>query len=159
MMPQNRFNQNQPGGFQNQPREFDERVVQINRVSKKTKGGNKRGFSALVVVGDRRGKVGVALGKAPDVASAIRKGMAKAKDNLYKIPKRGATIPHWVIGRQGAARVMLKPAPLGTGIIAGGTVRTVLEAAGIRDVVGKVLGSRNKINNIYATMNGLKELK
>ncbi len=149
----------QPNFYQNQPKEFEERVVQINRVSKKTKGGNKRGFSALVVIGNKKGKVGVSLGKASDVASAIKKGITQAKNDLHEISQKGTTIPHWVIGRQGAARVMLKPAPLGTGIIAGGTVRTVLEVAGIRDVVGKVLGSRNKINNVYATMNGLKELK
>jgi small subunit ribosomal protein S5 len=142
-----------------QPKEFDERVVQISRVSKKTKGGNKISFSALVVVGDRKGRVGAALGKAPDVSSAIRKAITQAKDDLYSVKLKGTTIPHWVIGQQGAARVMLKPAPLGTGVIAGGTVRNVLEVTGVRDIVGKVLGSRNKINNIYATMDGLKKLK
>lgn len=139
--------------------EFEEKVVQVNRVSKKTKGGNRISFSVLTVVGDQKGKVGVGMGKAPDVVSAIRKGLRRAKKHLIIVPMKGTTIPHQVRIKYGAARILLKPAPPGTGVIAGGPVRAVVEAVGIRDVVSKILGTRNKITNVYATMEALKKLK
>jgi len=143
----------------NEEREFEEKVVQVNRVSKKTKGGNRISFSVLTVVGDRKGRVGVGLGKAPDVVSAIRKGMARAKKNLVNVPMRGTTITHEVRIKRGAAKILLKPAPPGTGIIAGGPVRAVVEVAGIQDIVSKILGTTNKASNIYATIEALKRLK
>lgn len=139
--------------------ELEEKVVQISRVSKKTKGGNKISFSVLTVVGDKRGKVGVGLGKAPDVASAIRKGIRRAKKKMVVVPMRKSTIPRQVRVKFGAAKVLLKPAPPGTGVIAGGAVRAVVEVAGIRDVVSKILGTRNKATNVYATMEALKKLE
>jgi len=139
--------------------EFEEKVVQVNRVSKKTKGGNKIGFSVLVVVGDRKGRVGVGLGGAPDVSSAVRKASSYAKKHLFQVPLRGTTIPHMVYVKLGAAKVMLKPAPPGTGVIAGGAIRAVVEAAGIRDIVSKILGSKNQASNVYATMEALKKFK
>jgi len=139
--------------------EFDEKVVQINRVSKKTKGGNKIGFSVLMVVGDRKGRVGVGLGGAPDVSSAVRKAVVYAKKHLITVPMKGRTIPHEVHLKRGAAYVLLKPAPAGTGVIAGGAVRAVVEAAGIRDVVSKILGSKNQTSNGYATLEALKQFK
>ncbi len=141
------------------PSEFDEKIVQVHRVSKKTKGGNKIGFSVLAVVGDKKGRVGVGLGGAPDVSSAVRKAVAYAKKHLLTVPMREKTIPHEVRVKLGAARVMLKPAPPGTGVIAGGAVRAVVEAAGIRDVVSKILGSKNQASNVYATMEALRNLK
>ena len=140
-------------------KEFEEKVVQVNRVAKKTKGGNRVSFSVLTVVGDKKGKVGVGLGKALDVTSAVKKGMAKAKKHLITVPMKGTTIPHAVRIKRGAAEVLLKPAPPGTGIIAGGPVRVVVEAAGIRDIVGKILGTDNKASNVYATLEALKKLK
>jgi small subunit ribosomal protein S5 len=140
-------------------KEFEEKVVQVNRVSKKTKGGNQISFSVLIVVGDKKGRVGVGLGKAPDVLSGIKKGVKKAKKNLFKVPMKGTTIPHKVYLKNGAAKVLLKPAPPGTGVIAGGAVRVVVEAAGIRNIVSKILGTRNKISNVYATLKALKQLK
>ena len=140
-------------------KEFAEKVVQVNRVSKKTKGGNRIGFSVLIVVGDKKGRVGVGLGKAPEVVGAIRKGVNYAKKHLIKVPLRGRTIPHEVYLKRGAAKVLIKPAPPGTGIIAGGAVRAVVEAAGIRDIVSKILGSDNKASNVYATIEALKKLK
>ncbi|KKP59815.1 MAG: 30S ribosomal protein S5 [Candidatus Gottesmanbacteria bacterium GW2011_GWA1_34_13] len=134
-------------------------MVQINRVSKKTKGGNKIGFSVLVVVGDKKGRVGVGLGKAPDVSSAIAKSVSYAKKHLITVPTKGTTIPHEVFVKQGAAKVMIKPAPPGSGVIAGGAVRAVVEAAGIRDIVSKVLGSKNQASNVYATLTALKQLR
>src|SRR3989344_4626069 len=130
-------------------REFQETVVQINRVSKKTKGGNQMRFSALVVVGDRKGKVGVGLSKAKDVRNAIRKSIEAAKRKMIVVPIVGTTIPYSVNEKFSAAKILLKPAPPGSGIIAGGPMRVVLEAAGIRDAVGKILGTKNKISNIY----------
>jgi small subunit ribosomal protein S5 len=138
--------------------EFEEQVVQINRVSKKTKGGNKVGFSALTVVGDRKGKVGVGLGKAPDVSSAIRKGISYAKRHMIDIPLVNGTIPFRIDVKLGAAKVMLKPAPPGSGIIAGGTVRSVVSAAGIENISSKMLGTENKISNIYATLEALRQI-
>lgn len=143
----------------NQPKdEFEEHVVKINRVSKKTKGGNKVGFSALIVVGDKKGKVGVGLGKAPDVASAIRKGISLAKKHTVSVPIIKGTIPFRVDVKVGAAKLMLKPAPQGSGIIAGGAVRSVVSAAGIENVSSKVLGTPNQINNVLATLHALREI-
>lgn len=139
--------------------EFEEKVVQVNRVSKKTKGGNQISFSVLVVVGDNKGRVGVALGKATDVTSAIQKGLNRAKKNLINVPMKGTTIPHQVLMKRGAAKVLLKPAVPGTGVIAGGAVRVVVDAAGIKDIVAKILGSDNKASNIYATLEALKSLR
>lgn len=141
------------------PSEFDEKIVQINRVSKKTKGGNKIGFSVLAVVGDKKGRVGVGLGGAPDVSSAVKKAVAYAKKHFIVVPMRKTTIPHVVRVKRGAAIVLLKPAPAGTGVIAGGAVRAVVEAAGIRDIVSKILGSKNQASNVYATMEALKSFK
>jgi len=124
--------------------EFEEKIVQVNRVSKKTKGGNKIGFSALAVVGDGKGRVGVGLGKAPDVSSAIRKGVLIAKKNLIEVPIINGTIPFEFNIKLGAAKVLLKPAPPGSGVIAGGAVRSVVTAAGIRNISSKVLGTKNK---------------
>jgi small subunit ribosomal protein S5 len=140
-------------------KEFEEKVVQINRVSKKTKGGNKIGFSVLLVVGDKKGQVGVGLGKAPDVSSAIHKAVSYAKKHLFRVPMRGTTIPHEVYVKLGAAKVLIKPAPPGSGVIAGGAVRAVVEAAGVRDIVSKVLGSKNQASNVYATVAALKKLR
>lgn len=141
-----------------QEKEFEETVVQINRISKKTKGGNTIRFSALVVVGDRKGKVGVGLAKAPDVRSAIMKAISAAKRKFIKVPLRGTTIPYSIEEKFSAARVLLKPAPSGSGIIAGGAMRVVLEAAGVRDASGKILGTSNKISNVYATLEALKSI-
>lgn len=140
-------------------REFEEKVVQVNRVSKKTKGGNHVGFSVLVVVGDKKGRVGVGLGKAPDVLSSIKKAIKKAKKKMISIPMKGTTIPFELIEKKGAAVVFLKPAPKGTGVIAGGAVRAVVEAAGIRDIVSKIMGSDNKASNVYATFAALKRIE
>jgi small subunit ribosomal protein S5 len=146
-------------GAPTEQKEFDEKVVQINRVSKKTKGGNRISFSALLVVGDRKGRVGMGLGKAADVSSAVRKAVSYAQRHLERVPMRGTTIPHEVRIKVGAAKIILKPAPPGTGVIAGGAVRSVMEAAGVRDVVGKILGTSNKASNVHATLAALKLLK
>lgn len=139
--------------------EFSEKVIQVNRVSKKTTGGNKIGFSVLIVVGDKKGRVGVGLGKAADVASAVRKGSAYAKKHMISVPMVRTTIPHEIRIKMGAAKILLKPAPGGTGIRAGGAVRAVVEAAGIRDIVSKILGTDNKASNVYATFAALTKLK
>ncbi len=151
--------QNSRPEFKGEESEFFERVVQVNRVSKKTKGGDKRSLSVLVVVGDKKGKVGVGLGKASDVQSAIRKATAYAKKHLIMVPLKGRTIPHQILVKSGAAKVLLKPAPVGTGVIAGGAVRVVVEAAGIHDIVSKSLGTKNKASNVYATLEALSKLK
>lgn len=139
--------------------EFFERVVQVNRVSKKTKGGDKRSLSVLVVVGDKKGKVGVGLGKAAEVQAAVRKATTYAKKHLITVPLKGRTIPHQILVKNGAAKVLLKPAPVGTGVIAGGAVRVVVEAAGIHDIVSKILGTKNQASNVYATLEALGKLK
>lgn len=137
---------------------FEEEIVQVNRVSKKTKGGNKIGFSVLTVIGNRSGKVGVGLGKAPDVAAAIKKGVAIAKKHAIDVPIVNGTIPFEFRIKLGAAKVILKPAPKGSGVIAGGAVRAVVSLAGIQNISSKALGTKNQASNVYATIEALKRL-
>ena len=145
--------------FEKQPSEYVEKLVSLNRVSKTVKGGRVMKFAALMVVGDEKGRVGFGLGKAAEVPEAIRKGLEDAKKNLHKINLKGTTIPHEVIGRFGAGRVLLRPAPEGTGVIAGGAVRAVLEVAGIKDIRTKCQRTNNPCNVVTATMQGLCSLQ
>lgn len=137
---------------------YEEQLIQVRRVAKVTKGGKRLKFRALVVVGDGSGKVGVGLGKASEVPDAIRKAVNRAKKDSIEIPLKGTTIPHEVWGKWGAAKVFLKPAVPGTGIIAGGPVRAILQKAGVRDVLSKSFGSNNQVNVAFATMEALKNL-
>src|SRR5258708_36395380 len=147
-----------PQNIQREEGGFEEKIVQVNRVSKKTKGGNTIGFSVLAVVGDKKGKVGVGLGKAPDVSSAIKKGVSIAKKHAITVPIVNGTIPLEARVKLGAAQVMLKPAPRGSGVIAGGAVRSVVSAAGIQNISSKVLGTDNQASNVYAALEALKKL-
>jgi small subunit ribosomal protein S5 len=139
--------------------DLHERVIFINRVAKVVKGGRRFSFSALVVVGDGHGHVGVGMGKANEVPESIRKGTDAAKKNLFRVPLTGRTIPHRVVGHSGAGRIILRPASEGTGVIAGGAMRPVLEAAGVKDVLAKILGTTNAHNVVNATVAALKELE
>ena len=141
-----------------QDRDFTEKLIKLNRVAKVVKGGRRFSFSALIVVGDKNGKVGYGYGKANDVAEAIRKGVERAKNSMMEVPLRQATIPHWIQGEFKSAKVLMKPAAPGTGIIAGGPVRAVMEVAGINDVLSKSLGSQNAVNIVKAVFQGLENL-
>ncbi len=147
------------GGRGQRDSEFQDRVVEIRRVSKVVKGGRRFNFSALVVVGDGKGRVGAGLGKANTVPAAIQKGQERAKRNVFQVPMRNTTIPHGVIGKFESSDVLLKPASEGTGVIAGGGVRAVLELAGIKDVLTKALGSTTAVNLVQATVEGLQRLR
>ena len=163
--PQRRFNNNNGNRRNNNARrnerpekEFEERVVKINRITKVVKGGRRMRFAALVVVGDKKGRIGFGTGKAKEVPDAIRKATENAQHNIFKVELVGTTIPHEVVGHYGAGTVVLRPAATGTGVIAGGPVRAVLELAGVTDVISKCLGSRTAINVVRATCDGLQQM-
>lgn len=139
-------------------KELVEKIIQVNRVAKKVKGGNRISFSVLAAVGDKKGKVGAGLGKALDVRTAIQKAMRKAKKEMFEVPLQGTTIPHEVKVKRGAAKIFLKPAPPGTGLIAGGPVRILAELVGIKDLSAKILGTTNKLSNTTATLAAFKKL-
>lgn len=139
-------------------KEVVEKLIRLNRVAKVVKGGRRFSFSALVVVGDQNGRAGYGFGKANDVAEAIRKGIEKAKKNMIRIPMQRSTLPHRIVGEYKSAQVLLKPASPGTGIIAGGPVRAVMEVAGVNDILGKSLGSHNTMNIVKAVFNGLERI-
>ena len=141
-----------------QDRDFTEKLIKLNRVAKVVKGGRRFSFSALIVVGDKNGRVGYGYGKANDVAEAIRKGVERAKNHMISVPMQQASIPHWIQGEFKSAKVLMKPAAPGTGIIAGGPVRAVMEVAGINDVLSKSLGSQNAVNIVKAVFQGLESL-
>ncbi len=147
-----------PNKTQHKEDEFEEKVIKISRVSKKTKGGNKLSFSVLMVVGDKKGKVGIGLGKAAGVPEAMKKASVNGRKRMIKIPMKGNTIIREITHKNGAALVFLKPAAPGTGLIAGSSIKAVLEVAGVRDVLSKIMGSNNKMANIYATFSALKTL-
>lgn len=141
-----------------QPKEFEEKVIQVNRVSKKTKGGNKIGFSVLIVAGDRKNRVGVGMGKSGEVPAAVQKAILRAKKNMITLPE-GKTFSKSFILKEGAAKLLIKPAPKGNGLKAGGSVRSVFELAGVKDVTVKILGTNNKVSNVYAAFSALRNLK
>ena len=157
--PRNDNRQGGRGGRQRGDSDLQDRVVEIRRVSKVVKGGRRFNFSALVVVGDGKGRVGAGLGKANTVPAAIQKGQERAKRNMFDVPMRSTTIPHEVLGKFESSTVLLKPASEGTGVIAGGGVRAVLELAGIKDVLTKALGSTTSVNLVQSTVEGLKRLR
>lgn len=150
---------NKPKKFSREESEFDQAMIDIARVTRVMAGGKRMRFRACIVIGDRKGRVGMAVAKGADVTLAINKAVTKAKKNLILVPIVNQTIPHRVDVKSGAAKILLKPAPKGTGIIAGGAVRIVLDLAGVTNVVAKILGSQNKINNVNATLKALKSLK
>jgi small subunit ribosomal protein S5 len=156
---ENNTKKNDRPRYTREPKEFEERVVVINRVTKVVKGGRRFRFAALVVVGDKKGRVGFGTGKANEVPDAIKKAIEDAKKNLIKVPMVGKTIPHDIVGNYGAGSILLKPASEGTGVIAGGPVRAVLELAGVEDVLSKCLGSRTPINMVRSTVAALQALK